>query len=520
MVTSILARQKKVTRVPGRDPARSWPAKNKAKAKRPLTQSSSGNNPLMPQTAATAAPTPKFVTGSTLKHVINMTAAGSVGLIAVFAVDVLNLFYISLLGQKELTAAVGYASTLLFFMLSLAIGLSIAVAALTSRAIGRGDREQAKRLAGASLVWMVGSTTVASALLFPFLPAALQLLGASGITADFALRLSRILLPSAPLLAAGICLAALLRSVGDARRAMYVTLGAGLAAAVLDPIFIFALGWGLDGAALATVVARFVMLGVGLQGVLRVHKLYARPDSTVLRATFKPFFAIGVPAVLTQIATPVGNAFVMRAMAPFGDSAVAGWSVVGRITPVAFAVVFALSASVGPILGQNLGAQRFDRVRSTMNDSLKLVLVYVLAIWGVLALGSPLIADAFQAEGAGRDVIIFFCTFVAGSFVFNGALFVANAAFNNLGFPLYSTALNWGRATLGVLPFIWWGGTHYGARGVLAGSGLGVVMFGVAGVWLCFRVMKDLELKNAPVAVSLHDAEVDVLATAQHNPPL
>lgn len=449
-----------------------------------------------PEPLTPATPPPKFITGSTLQHVIHMTAAGSVGLIAVFAVDVLNLFYISLLGQKELTAAVGYASTLLFFMLSLAIGLSIASGALISRAIGRGDREQAKRLAGASLVWMVGSTALVAALLFPVLPQALRLLGATGVTADFALRLSRILLPSTPLLAAGICLGSLLRSVGDARRAMYVTLGAGLAAALLDPIFIFALGWGLDGAALATVVARCVMLGVGLHGVLRVHKLYARPNATVLRATFKPFFAIGLPAVLTQIATPVGNAFVTSAMAAFGDSAVAGWAVVGRITPVAFAAVFALSASIGPILGQNLGAQRFDRLRSTMKDSLKLVLAYVLVVWVVLALGAPFIADAFRAEGLGRDVIIFFCTVVAGSFVFNGALFVANAAFNNLGFVLYSTALNWGRATLGVLPFIWWGGRHFGARGVLAGSGLGVVFFGVIGTWLCFKVLNRLQAQR------------------------
>jgi len=456
--------------------------------------------PPTPVPLTPATPPPKFVTGSTLRHVVNMTAAGSVGLIAVFAVDVLNLFYISLLGQKELTAAVGYASTLLFFMLSLAIGLSIAVGALTSRALGRGDREQAKRLAGASLVWMVGSTALAAALLFPALPQALQLLGATGVTADFALRLSRILLPSTPLLAAGICLGALLRSLGDARRAMYVTLGAGLAAALLDPIFIFAFGWGLDGAALATVVARCVMLGVGLHGVLRVHKLYARPNASVLRATFKPFFAIGLPAVLTQVATPVGNAFVTSAMAAFGDSAVAGWAVVGRITPVAFAVVFALSASVGPILGQNLGAQRFDRLRSTMKDSLKLVLAYVLVVWAVLALGAPFIADAFRAEGLGRDVIIFFCTVVAGSFVFNGALFVANAAFNNLGFVLYSTALNWGRATLGVLPFIWWGGTHFGARGVLAGSGLGVVFFGVVGTWLCFNVLNRLQAQRQTAA--------------------
>ena len=99
----------------------------------------------------------KFVTGSTLRHVLSMTAAGSVGLLAIFAVDVLNLFYISQLGQKELAAAVGYAGTLLFFILSLAIGMAIAVSALTSRALGRGEREQARQMAGAGAAALHGA---------------------------------------------------------------------------------------------------------------------------------------------------------------------------------------------------------------------------------------------------------------------------------------------------------------------------------------------------------------------------
>ena len=443
----------------------------------------------MPEAAATPG---KFVTGSTLSHVLNMTAAGSIGLVAVFAVDVLNLLYISMLGQKELAAAVGYAGTLLFFILSLSIGLAIAVGAMTSRALGRGDRAQAKRIAGASLVLMTGTMGLAAVAIYPWLSALLGVLGATGTTAEFALRFTRIVLPSAPVLGLGMCLGALLRSLGDARRAMFVTLGAGVATAVLDPLLIFGLGWGLDGAAVATFVARFVMVGIGLHGVLRVHGLFEWPDAGALKLAAKPFFAIGFPSVLTQVATPVGNAFVTAAIAPFGDSAVAGWAVVGRIIPVAFAALFALSGSIGPILGQNLGANRHDRLHSTMVDSLKVVVGYVLLVWLLLALGSGLIASAFQAEGEARELIVFFCIFVAGSYIFNGAVFVANAAFNNLGFALYSTALNWGRATLGVVPFIWVGAHFYGAKGVLAGYGLGVVLFGVLGVWACFRVLEKL----------------------------
>lgn len=422
-----------------------------------------------------------------------MTAAGSIGLIAIFAVDLLNLFYISLLGQKELTAAVGYAGTLLFFVLSIGIGLAIAVGALTSRALGRGDRAYAKKLAGASLVLMSSSMALAAALAYPFLDVLLRVLGATGVTAELALRFSHIVMPSAPLLGAGMCLGALLRALGDGKRAMYVTLGAGAATALLDPLLIFGFGWGLDGAAIATVLARFVMVSIGLYGLVRIHKLFAWPDRATLHETLKPFFAIGLPSILTQVATPVGNAFVTAAIAPFGDSAVAGWAVVGRIIPVAFAALFALSASVGPILGQNLGANRHDRLQSTLRNSLKVVVAYVLAVWLLMALSSTLIADVFGATGQGREVIIFFCVFVAGSYVFNGAVFVANAAFNNLGYVLYSTALNWGRATLGVVPFIWLGGHYYGVKGVLAGYGLGVVSFGVVGIWGCFKVLAQMQ---------------------------
>ena len=443
----------------------------------------------MSQASSSAPQQGKFVTGSTLKHVLNMTVSGSVGLIAVFAVDLLNLFYISLLGQKELAAAVGYAGTLLFFIVSVSIGLAISVSAVTSRALGQGARDNARHLAGASLVLMVGSMALASLLLYPFIGPLLGLLGATGVTADLALRFTHWVLPSAPLLGAGMCISALLRALGDGKRAMYVTLSAAAAVAVLDPLFIFGFGWGLDGAALATGLARVVMVCVGLYGLVRVHKLLARPTRSELIETSKPFFAIGLPSIMTQVATPVGNAFVTAAIAPFGDSAVAGWAIVGRIIPVAFAALYGLSGAVGPILGQNLGAKRYDRLRSTMADSLKFVVAYVVAVWLLMALLSGVIADAFGATSEARTVIVFFCQFVAASFIFNGAVYVANAAFNNLGFALYSTALNWSRATLGVVPFIWVGGHYYGLIGVLAGYGLGVVLFGVVGVWGCFKVL-------------------------------
>ena len=444
------------------------------------------------------APNARFVTGSTMRHVIVMTATGSVGLIAVFIVDALNLFYISLLGIQELAAAIGFASTLLFFTISVAIGFTIACSALVARCLGRGNRDEAARMAGASMVFM-GLTTAAMTLAtWPFLRELAALLGAQGETLDLTTRFLQMVLPSTPLVALGICTAGILRGVGDARRAMYVTLGAAVAAAILDPILIFGLDLGIDGAAVSTVLSRAMMLAIGIHGAHVVHHLIKLPDWERLVAAFRPFFSIGVPAVLTQIATPVGNAYVTTQIAQFGDDAVAGWAIIGRIVPVAFGVIFALSGAVGPILGQNYGARKYDRLMSTMRDSLLFTIVYVLGVWVLLALFSEPISALFGAKQQTHDLIVFFCMFAAGSFLFNGAIFVSSAAFNNLGFPTYSTVFNWGRSTLGVIPFVWAGAHYYGALGVIAGWGLGAVVFGVVSVIVCFRVIARIGKQPPP----------------------
>jgi putative MATE family efflux protein len=437
-------------------------------------------------------PAPKFVTGSTLRHVVVMTATGSLGLIAVFMVDALNLFYISRLGQQELAAAIGFAGTLQFFLISVAIGLTIAITAIVSRALGQGERATAARLAGAALFYMTITSAALVAAVWPWLDALVGLLGATGKTRVIATEFLQIVIPSVPLIAAGMAAAGVLRAVGDARRAMYVTLGAGFMAAILDPLLIFGFDLGVNGAAISTVISRAFLLGVGLYGAIRIHRLIRLPDPGALAGTFRPFFAIGIPAVLTQLAVPFGNGFVTAEIASFGDEAVAGWAVIGRILPVAFGVIFALSGSVGPIVGQNLGARRLDRVTSTIRDSLIVTVVWVLGVWALLAVFHPQIAALFGATGEAARLIAFFCLYAAGSFLFNGALFVANACFNNLGYATYSTLFNWGRATLGVIPFVWIGAHWFGAVGVIAGWGLGGIVFGVLAVVVCFRLLRRL----------------------------
>ena len=112
----------------------------------------------------------RFTTGSTMRHVLVLASTGSIGLVAIFLVDFLNLFYISLLDDPSLTAAVGYASALIFFFVSLSVGMMIAATALVSRALGAEDRAHAREVAGSALAWLVLVTGVATLLEPPLRP--------------------------------------------------------------------------------------------------------------------------------------------------------------------------------------------------------------------------------------------------------------------------------------------------------------------------------------------------------------
>ncbi|RYY80110.1 MAG: multidrug transporter, partial [Comamonadaceae bacterium] len=132
--------------------------------------------------------TPRFVTGSLLRHVSVMASTAAVGLVAVFAVDLINLFYISRLGEKEIAAAIGFAGVVGFFHTSISIGLTIGIAAVVSRTIGAGRHDDARRIATASLLLMAVIATVIGSGTALFLHPLLRTLGASGETERLAAR--------------------------------------------------------------------------------------------------------------------------------------------------------------------------------------------------------------------------------------------------------------------------------------------------------------------------------------------
>lgn len=426
----------------------------------------------------------RFLTGSTMGHVVRMTMTGAMGITFVFLVDAANLFWISQLGDPQMIAAIGFAFAIQYFSVSAGIGLMIAATALVARGIGAGERDQARRHATSAAI-MAGLFQCGMAgLIIWFRHDLVELAGARGETARLAARYLAMSVPSLGVMAVAMIANGSLRAEGDGRRSMFVTLTSGSVAMVVDPMLIVGLEMGLDGAAIGLNLSRCVMLVMALRFAVGTHDLMARPGAADLRDTVRPYVAIAFPAMLTQMSTPVGNYLLTTVMAQFGDAAVAGWAVVGRLTVVAFGGIFSLSGAIGGIFGQNFGARQYDRLQSTYRDALVFGLIYTLITWAVLAGVSDLAIAGFGLTPVGAEVVHAFAFVGAGGFVFAAALFVSNAAFNALGRPAWSTLTNWVRDGLLTLPLALMLAGWFAAPGVIyAQAAVNVLVGGAAAFW-------------------------------------
>lgn len=434
----------------------------------------------------------KFIDGSIMRHIWVMTSTSALGLLSIFLVDLIDILFLSMLGSDDIIAGVGFAASISFFTVSLSIGITISMAALVSRMIGQRKIDQARRYVVNVTVLALTLTGTMSCVIWFNLPLLFHLLGADQGALNVGVSYLQIVLPSLPILATGMAMSAALRAVGDARLSMLTTLVGGGVNAVLDPIFIFALSMGVEGAAVASVIARFAVLGIAFYGVTRKHKLMKSFVFKDLIEDFRPIFKIAGPAMLTNLATPIGNAIVIKTIAQFGGAYVAGFAIIGRISPVAFALVFALSGAIAPIIGQNFGVLNFSRIRQTVCNSLVFNTVYITLVSVLLfMLQDPIIA-LFKLEGEAAELMRIFCTWIAITFIFNGIQFISNSVFNNLGKPMYATWFNVGKSTLGTLPFVYWGGQIAGATGVLMGQAVGGMIFALAAVTFAFRHISSL----------------------------
>ena len=252
-----------------------------------------------------------YTQGSIYKHIISMSLMSAIGLLSIFIVDLVDIYFLSLLGEIEVASAIGFAGTILFFTISISIGLMITMGALVAKAIGAKDIVAAKQFTVNILAICVIVGSLIGLSVWFYTTEILTLMGAKGRTLELANDYLRILVPSLPILCIGMSATGALRSVGDAKHGMYATLIAGILNAILDPIFIFVLDMGIEGAAWASVLARVGMMVYALYLIIKKYDLIIAFNFQKFIDDLSEISKVAIPAILTNIATPIGNAYIM-----------------------------------------------------------------------------------------------------------------------------------------------------------------------------------------------------------------
>jgi Na+-driven multidrug efflux pump len=418
----------------------------------------------------------RFTQGSVAGHLIATASTSALSLLAVFLVDIFTLIYVSRLDDQVALAAVGLAKMLMFINSAFASGLVTAAGAVLSARIGRHASRALARWVSHLLIMVLILTAAVAGLEWLCVAHFGQWLGADADTYLRARHFIAIVLPFSVLAAAMQMCAQMLRAQGHVRSALAVPLAGAITLAVADPLLIFVFGLGLDGAAisygLSTLVALALGLAllkrhIGLSGTLRFRHLLLHVGLT---------WPIALPAMLANLAMPVGITYLMLVLTGFGASALAGMAVIDRILQLCYCAFFALPSALVPVLAQNLGAGRDDRVRAALRAIRRLVVGYGLSIWLLLIVFGPWIADYFHLLDSGRAMFLAFARFGAALWILYGLDFVAQSMFLTMSRAWWVPVFGWLRGTLGTVPFVYLGSQWYGASGALiamwCGNGL------------------------------------------------
>ncbi len=416
--------------------------------------------------------------GSIQKSLIRMSTPMIIGMLMLFTFSLVDTLFISFLGTESLTA-ISFTFPLTLTITSLAIGLGIAASAVVGKYLGRADYEKARE---ASTVINYISLLLAAAVVgicWFFMNDIFRLLGAS----------ERLMLPIREYMVVWfpgsimvVCIMtgnSVLRAGGDTRTPSMLMAAAGFMNAVLDPIFIFGLGpipgLGIQGAAWATVIAWGVSYFYLMYLLVIRKELVSRslPGRAVMLASGREMLRIAVPAVGANMMTPLAAGIMTAIAAGFGDTAVAAFGVGARLEPIATLIVLAMSSSLPPLISQNFGAGKIDRVAEAYRLSIKFILAWQLLVYVVLALAAGLIASIFSADPEVIQTIKLFLWILPLGYGLQGVIILTNSSLNALHRPMTALYLSAMRFFVFYVPLAYIGSQLFGLVGFFAGALVG-----------------------------------------------
>ncbi|HDZ8966199.1 TPA: MATE family efflux transporter [Aeromonas dhakensis] len=419
---------------------------------------------------------------------LRMTGPMILGIVAILAFNLVDTFFIGMLGTQAL-AAISFTFPVTFVVTSLAMGLGAGLSAVMGHALGQGKHEEAARITTDNLflaVLLVTLIAVAGALTIHPL---FRLLGASDALIALIYDYMLIWYLTVPMLVLPMVGNAAIRATGDTKTPSLVMTVAGLVNGVLDPLLIFGIGpfpeWGIRGAAIATSLSWLMAMLVSLyilrhrEGLLR-WRLSPRPQ---LLAHWRALLHVAVPASFTNMLNPLANAVLMTIFAGLGTEVVAAYGAASRVEALLLIVMMALSSVLAPFISQNYGAGNPARAKAALQLCMRFALLFQLAVYALTWLLAPFIADLFSDHPQVVRLIVLYLHLVPIGYGFQGMVMLLASALNGVRASSISFLFNGLRLFVFLLPGAWLGAKLGGEQGIYLGILLANLAAGTLAWW-------------------------------------
>lgn len=390
----------------------------------------------------------------------------------------------NIVDQIFIGQGVGYlgnaATTIAFPLMTIIMAFATLIgsggSAYAALRLGEGRKREALLTLNNLLIIAIGLGILLAATGLIFLKPILTLFGATETTMPYAIDYTSIVLMGVPFSVISIALSNMARTDGHPRMSMYgILIGAALNT-VLDPIYIFILDWGVKGAAIATITAQFVSTVVLCyyflrKGNMRFTRRYMKP---VGRVWYK-IFSLGISSGITSLVACIMQVVMNNSLVYYGnqteitgDVALSAMGIVMKIAMILASVCIGFGIGAQPILGFNLGAKKYARVRHTYLLAVSIATGSILIGWAVCQLAPHLVLSLFGKENQTfTDFAVRCLRIYLGGIFCAGFQIVSTNYFQATGQPLKASLLSMLRQLILLIPLLLILPLFFGLNGLL-----------------------------------------------------
>ena len=433
------------------------------------------------------------------KAVVKLGVPLIAGMLIMVLYNLVDTYFIGLMRNDYQLAAVNLAYPVMMITIAISNMIGTGASSLIARSLGGGDKQKADHTVTVGFVLTVLNSVIVAAVGLALVTPIVKGLGAQLNTFDYTKQYVQVILAGSLFTMGNYTFGQLLRSEGSVRQSVAGMIVGTVANIILDPIFIFALGMEIRGAAIATILGNGAGMCVSLwfyfsgKTLLNPSLKYIRPTAEIL----KEIFWVGVPATLETLLTSTAYIVNNNLAVGYGELTVAAMGIAQKILSMGNYVYQGFAAGTQPIMGYNYGAKNYQRMIDVLKAGIMVCSGTELCIMAVYGIFAPQLIGIFtqspEVIATGSRVL----RTIMWILPFVGAVSMSRMSFQAMGKPQYAFAITLVRQLVLYVPLLLALNSLFGFDGMIWAQPCTELIMMVVSVGLLYRVIRSSQAVNS-----------------------